>query len=195
VIAYINGDTSVYEQYGTSIGDWCVDYIEDFSRVFHDDTSPRDFFDTFNDDISRWNTSGAKNMSYMFASADAFNQDLSSWDVSSVTDMSDMFSGADIFNQDLSSWDVSSVTDMSYMFAADSFNRDLSSWDVSSVIDMAGMFYGAVAFNQNLCAWANKLNVNTNVTDMFAEVGSSSCPNKNDPVLVTTSRGPFCYPC
>ena len=45
-----------------------------------------------------------------------FNQDLSSWNTTNVKNMSWMFKGAKSFNQDISKWNVSNVTDMSYMF-------------------------------------------------------------------------------
>ncbi len=45
------------------------------------------------------------NMSWMFAYTD-FDQDISEWNVSKVKDMSWMFYGSAQFNQDLSGWDA-----------------------------------------------------------------------------------------
>ena len=59
---------------------------------------------TFNGDISKWDTSGVKNMRYMFYSASRFNQDIGSWNTSQVTNMETMFRGAFTFNHDISSW-------------------------------------------------------------------------------------------
>ena len=83
-----------------------------------------------------------------------FNADISHWDTSSVTDMSSMFNRASAFNQAIGNWDTSSVTDMSTMFRyATAFNQAIGSWDTSSVTDMEGMFFNASAFNQNLSNW------------------------------------------
>ena len=45
----------------------------------------------------------------MFEAAESFNQDISAWNTSNVADMRYMFDGANVFDQDLSSWDVSKV--------------------------------------------------------------------------------------
>ena len=46
----------------------------------------------------------------------SFNDDISRWDTSNVTSMRSMFRAAHSFNGDLSRWDTSLVTSMSYMF-------------------------------------------------------------------------------
>jgi surface protein len=180
IIAYLQGDSNVREEYGNTIGTWCVQYITDFSRLFVNSSRTEDFccddlYTSFNESLSSWNTSAATNMSSMFRGAASFNQNLSLWDVSSVRDMSNMFRGADEFNQDLSSWDVSSVKTMSGMFMwANGFNQDISSWDVSSVTDMSSMFSGASSFNRSLTSW-NVASV-MDMSNMF-RLGSSSIQN------------------
>ena len=95
----------------------------------------------FNGDISQWDVSNVKNMSYMFAVCRQFNKDLSNWDVSNVTLMPYMFYKCESFDQDISNWDVSNVTNMACMFAhCASFNQDISSWDVSKVTDTKYIF-------------------------------------------------------
>jgi surface protein len=79
--------------YGDSIGSWDVSQVTDFSSI--------PFGWGFNEDISKWDVSNAKNMGYMFNGASSFNGDLSKWNVSSVTDMDCMFWGARSFNSDL----------------------------------------------------------------------------------------------
>ena len=71
----------------------------------------------FNQDISMWDTSNVKDMSFMFAQAGKFNQDISSWDVGQVTNMNSMFDNAKRFNQDLSSWNVSLIPSEPNSFA------------------------------------------------------------------------------
>ena len=77
--------------------------------------------DVFNGDISDWDTSKVKDMSFMFSETKAFNQDIrkdgDKWNTSAVTTMHLMFSKAEEFNQDLSGWDVRKVTTIPTNFA------------------------------------------------------------------------------
>ena len=45
-------------------------------------------------------------MSSLFYEAESFNGDISKWDTSKVTDMSSMFKGAVAFNADISKWNT-----------------------------------------------------------------------------------------
>ena len=90
----------------------------------------------------------------MFDGADSFDQDISLWDTSTVEDMSFMFSDAESFDQDIGNWDTGNVEDMRQMFAgARSFNQDISKWDTGNVEDMKNMFDGAHSFDQDISAW------------------------------------------
>ncbi len=60
-------------------------------------------------------TANVTNMSALFIDDNSFNQDISDWDTSSVETMSGMFWGDTPFDQDISSWAVGNVTDMSEM--------------------------------------------------------------------------------
>ena len=115
-------------------------------------------------DLSNFDTSKVKNMSYMFYGCFMVGSlDLSNFDTSEVTDMSYMFFGCGSgFSLDLSNFNTSSVTNMCNMFFGIFVSLDLSSFDTSNVIDMSFMF--------NSCTELTSLdlsNFNTsNVTDM-----------------------------
>lgn len=73
-----------------------------------------------------------------------FDGDITGWDVSSVKDMSFMFEYADFTgkNSDLSQWDVSNVDLMNYMFDHSKFNnrKSLNGWRVKKTGQRKGMF-------------------------------------------------------
>jgi surface protein len=127
------------------------------TSLMTDMSSTFSFVQTFNDDISSWDTSLVTNMSSMFLVAVAFNQDISKWDTSSVMNMREIFSNANAFNKNIGSWNTSNVTDMSYMFYNTTlFNQPLNTWDTAKVTDMSYMFFNASnnsAFNQNIGSW------------------------------------------
>ena len=85
-------------------------------------------------------TSRITNMSSLFS---GFNQnvDISCWDVSNVRDMTYMFYNCTSFNCDLSKWNTSSVTSTRNMFYyCLKFDCDLSGWNTSNVECMKNMF-------------------------------------------------------
>jgi surface protein len=154
----------VKEIYGNPIGTWCVGSVTDFLSVFDQDSNAAGF----NDDISRWNTSSATKMKYMFYKQTSFNQDLSRWDVSKVTDMQYIF------------------------YKASSFNKDLSSWNVSVVTSFFRAFYSASTFNKNLCNWRDKISDSANLGDIFY---NTSCPNASNPWFDGNTVKNVCYNC
>ena len=70
----------------------------------------------FNQDLSAWDTSGVRTMSYMFYQASAFNQDIGAWDTSGVTTMFLMFYYASAFDQDLG-WCVADDVNLDLAFS------------------------------------------------------------------------------
>ena len=107
-----------------------------------------------NIDISLWDVSNVRDMTYMFYNCTSFNCDLSKWDVSNVTNMTSMFHNCYNFNSDLSKWNTGNVTCMISMFhKCAKFNSDLSEWDVSNVEDISLMFFGCANFNSDLSKW------------------------------------------
>ncbi|MGY8868131.1 MAG: BspA family leucine-rich repeat surface protein, partial [Methylophagaceae bacterium] len=130
---------------------------------------------TFNGDISSWDTSSVTDIIFMFENAYAFNQPIGNWDVSNVTSLYRMFGSARAFNQDLSNWDVSNVTNMSdVFFLAEAFNQDISGWDTGNVTNMSYLFGGASSFNQDISNWC--------VTDIIEEPNGFST---NSPLIQT----------
>ena len=74
-------------------------------------------------------------MSNAFQGEQTFNEDISAWDTSKVTDMSNIFNKATAFNQNISSWQTGKVTNMNAMFSyAIAFNQNISSWSVDLVV-------------------------------------------------------------
>ncbi len=123
-------------------------------------------------------TAAVTDMSTVFGNKNSFNGDISLWDTGAVTNMNGMFAGTGAFNGDISGWDVSSVTNMTTMFySAVVFNGDISGWDVSSVMNISYMFFDLSAFNQDLEAWGDHWTLNANgkytgtTTDMFKDSG------------------------
>ena len=96
------------------------------------------------DGMKNFNTSNAKDMSFMFAGCiNLENLDLSNFDTSNVTDMQFMFFECKKLTiLDISNFDTSKVTDMSYMFAwCDLKKLNLSGFNTHNVTNMAHMFY------------------------------------------------------
>ena len=96
-------------------------------------------------DVSSWDMSNVKNMSYMFYNCYKFTgKGIGNWNVSKVIDMSCAFTGCKNFNRDLSNWDVSNVTDMTHMFSCcNNFEgKGLENWNVTNVTNMRRMFDG-----------------------------------------------------
>ena len=127
------------------LNDIDISRVTDLSELFSSVTLRE-----FNGDISKWDTSNVKDMSWMFYQS-KFNGDISKWDTSNVRSMKRMFYYSE-FTGDISKWDVSKVTNMECMFNGSQFNGDISKWDVSSVIDMTAMFMNS-KFNGDISKW------------------------------------------
>ena len=125
------------------------------------DSDRYNFFNnnSFNSDISFWDTSSVTDMSFMFYRASSFDQDIGNWDTSNVTIFRGMFEYALAFNQNIGGWDVSNGVNMQAMLKQTyAFNNggsdSIKNWDVNKQGGHFGnMFKNATAFNQDIGNW------------------------------------------
>src|SRR6056300_934259 len=68
----------IYSKYGFPMNSWCVGYVSEMFELFNGYDYEDSWMRTFNDDISSWDVSQVRDMSFMFAEASSFNGDLSS---------------------------------------------------------------------------------------------------------------------
>lgn len=108
---------------------------------------------SFDGNISNWNTSNIKTMNGTFHNS-KFTGDISRWDTSDVRDMSYLFSFSK-FNGDISKWDVSNVLTMSRTFNYSKFCGNLSKWNPQSLLDSETTFSSDVI---NKPYWAGLMN-------------------------------------
>ena len=155
-----------------NIADWDVSNVENFYAMFHSASTQ----ESFNQDLSRWNTESATNMSYMFYNAKEFKSPVYFKNVWNVANMEYMFSYSGVpsvklektgkvenmqnmFNtskvQKVEIDDTSNIKNMYGMFAfAKNLSEwNMSEWDTSKVKNFSAMFYGASQFNQDLSNW------------------------------------------
>jgi len=115
-------------------------------------------------DISGWNVSNVKDMSYMFYKCKNLQSvgDLSDWDVSNVTSMTNMFMECKKIKtvEGIERWNMSNVTNIYGMFAkCENFMQDLNSWEINDNNIKCGFcFYETkLQENKNLPEWFKKL--------------------------------------
>lgn len=155
----------IYQEKWDDVARTCTSRITDMSRLFR---YPE--FNSFNGDISHWDTSNVRTMREMFRRS-RFNGKIDTWDVSKVTDISEMFCQA-TFNKPLNRWNVSNVKMMERTFdSATRFNKPLNMWDVKSVTSIEGMFYEAGRFQQSVEAWGDRFKHLKNADSAFHNVG------------------------
>jgi hypothetical protein len=151
---------------------------------------------TFNDDISKWNTASASDMTGLFNSATAFNQNLSSWNVLRATNLTSAFEstpallivnkrslyvawGATLRSEyplfclidanvqgAVTSWVTNSAT-------ATTTYGPIADWDVRSVSNMLELFAKKPTFNADISKW-NVASVST-MAFMFNAANSFDC--------------------
>ncbi len=149
-IIYYYGDTRGMFYSMTSLSDISglsdisAEYLYDPEYMFFNTPSLTDF-----SVFSTWYTPRLRSLYYMFSFSGIDDvEPLRNWDTSGVRDMSYMFYGAsNITNIDaLEDWDTSSVQYMEYMFHSATSLIDINGaedWNVGEVLDMSYMFYNA----------------------------------------------------
>ena len=152
-------DNSIAAQIANNNVNLCTTLVTDMNDLFRDNNS-------FNSDISFWDTSSVTDMYQMFANASAFDQDIGNWNASSVTNMQSMFRNTSAFDQDIGNWNTSSVTNMGYMFYyATVFNQDLTGWCVSNITSEQDNFtFNSALTEDNKPIWGTCPTYNINVT-------------------------------
>ena len=135
-------------------------------------------------DVSDWDVSGVKDISYMFDGCEKLKSagNLSKWDVSSVEDMQGMFYECENLKSvgNLSKWDVSSVRDISYMFYGCNNLKsvgNLSKWKIVSVEDAVETFSGCEKLKSvgDLSKW--DVSNAKNMERMFVDSGITNIPD------------------
>ena len=122
-----------------NIADWDVSKVKNFFAMFHDDSIQM----SFNQDLSRWNTESATNMSYMFNGTKSLNRPLHFKNVGKVTNMFRMFSYSGVPSVKLEK--TGKVQNMQNMFNTSKVQK-VEIDDTSNIKNMYGMF----AFAKNL---------------------------------------------
>jgi len=83
-------------------------------------------------------------MAQMFMKS-SFNGDISEWNVSNVKNMSWMFAMSK-FNRSIKNWDIQANAIFSYMFYSCSFCQNISNWIINdNKNNIHNMFYGNTA--------------------------------------------------
>ena len=127
----------------------CIDVseIDDMYDVFHKvnlKVTVRDI------DISEWDVSNVKDMSFMFDYCTEFNADLSNWNVSNVEGASYMFNYCYEFNSDITKWKFNNLKHTEAMFnKCFNFDYDLSKWNVLKSTRTNSMFYDCDTLKKN----------------------------------------------
>lgn len=107
-------------------------------------------------------TSFADLFSGLTSNPNTFNQNISSWDTSNVTSFRNLFEFNNSFNQPIGFWNTEKVTTMRHLFRGfpsnnNPFNQDISNWNTSLVTNMDRMFNFNNSFAQDISSWCVEL--------------------------------------
>ena len=102
-------------------------------------------------DLNFIDTSLITSMNSLFEDMD-FDGDISNWDVSKVKDMSYMFYISNFTGKNspgMDKWDVSNVEKMDSMFEQSKFEQDISGWEIDPSCSVEAMFAHCPAANNH----------------------------------------------
>ena len=152
----------------SGLSDFSAEYLYDPEYMFFNTPSLTDF-----SVLSGWYTPRLRSLYYTFSYSGITSlEPLRNWNTSGVRDMSYMFYGAsNITNIDaLENWQTGNVQYMEYMFhsATSLTNIDgAANWDVGEVLDMEYMFYNAESLQNINGAIGWRPGKCTSMKDMF----------------------------
>ena len=93
---------------------------------------------------------GVEVIDNMFLGAESFNQDLSNWNTGNMTSMRQTFRDALAFNQNLGNWNIMNITDMTSMLnntniSTENYDQILLNWSMQNV--QSSVVLGAQGLN------------------------------------------------
>ncbi len=126
-------------------------------------------------DVSRFDTSNVKNMTFMFSGLNQIKElDVSNFNTKNVANMGSMFHEVESTTElDVSNFNTMKVTDMSNMFQGMNLltELDVSGFYTGNVINMLSMFYGMSSLQKLDVSKFDTHNV-TNMSNMFRGMSS-----------------------
>ena len=131
------------------MSEWDVSQVTDMSGLFQHGRS--DMYSSsysvynvnaqsFNADISRWNTHAVTSMSRMFSNAQSFNGDISRWNTQSLAFMQNMFENAKSFDVDITEWTCDAYERLRTRDNVDNMFTGADAWHASYVNKHTGYF-------------------------------------------------------
>ena len=131
-----HANDTIVAPYG-AIEDWDVSKVTNFNSLFGSCKTPHPL------NLSKWNTSGVTDMTYLFVQANATIIGIGHWDTKNVQSLYGTFAGDALFDMDwtgVGDWDTSSVTNMNRTFFGAPTLPATLNWTVSSVTQMVETF-------------------------------------------------------
>jgi len=127
------------------MSEWDVSRVTDMSQLFQHDRWDYNYYYTintqsFNVDLSTWNTHAVTSMSYMFQNAHNFNADISNWNTQSLAHMEKMFENAHSFDADITKWTCDAYESQRTRSQVEDMFKGADAWHASYVNTHTGYF-------------------------------------------------------